>query len=72
MLAGEIVTAVLSRQQPANTETFTAYLLPLADLDWSTSGTFKAFGGRHGASEAHQLLAARLFAPGLAVVRAAT
>jgi DNA sulfur modification protein DndB len=71
MLAGDIITAVLSRQQPADTETFVAYLSPLADLDWSTSGTFKAFGGRQGASEAHQLLAARLFAPGLAVVRSA-
>lgn len=72
MLAGEIITSVLSRQQQASTLTFVAYLSPLADVDWSTGGTFKGFGGRHGASEAHQLLAARLFAPGLAVVRAAT
>jgi DGQHR domain-containing protein len=72
MLAGEIITAVLSRQQPANAETFGAYLSPLGDVDWSTTGTFKGFGGRHGASEAHQVLAARLFAPGLAVVRAGT
>lgn len=72
MLAGEIITAVLSRQQLAKQETFIAYLSPLADLDWSTSGTFKGFGGRQGANEAHQVLAARLFAPGLAVVRAGT
>lgn len=72
MLAGDIITAVLSRQQSADVDTFVAYLSPLADLDWSTTGTFKAFGGRQGASEAHQLLAARLFAPGLAVVRAGT
>ena len=57
MLAGEIITSVLSRQQPADVETFTAYLAPIANLDWSTSGTFKGFGGRQGASEAHQLLA---------------
>jgi DNA sulfur modification protein DndB len=72
LLAGDIITAVLSRQQQADRQTFTDYLSPLADVDWSTSGTFKGYGGRHGASEAHQVLAARLFAPGLAVVRAAT
>jgi DGQHR domain-containing protein len=72
MLAGDIITAALSREQPTNADTFSAYLSALADLDWSTTGPFKAFGGRQGASEAHQLLATRLFAPGLAVVRAAT
>src|SRR5262249_48248062 len=70
MLAGEVVTSLLAREQPADVGTFVAYLSPLADVDWSTSGTFKGFGGRHGGSEVHQLLAARLFAPGLAVVRA--
>ena len=34
--------------------TFAAYLAPLAHLDWSTGATFKGFGGRHGANEAHQ------------------
>lgn len=72
MLAGEIVTSVLAREQSASAATFVAYLSPLAEVNWSTSGTFKGLGGRHGASEAHQLLAARLFAPGLAVVRAGT
>lgn len=72
MLAGEIITSVLARQQAATAETFVAYLSPLSDVDWSTGGTFKGLGGRHGASEAHQVLAARLFAPGLAIVRAAT
>jgi DNA sulfur modification protein DndB len=72
MLAGDIITAALSRQQPTTAVTFATYLSQLADLDWSTTGQFKAFGGRQGASEAHQLLAARLFAPGLALVRAAT
>lgn len=70
MLGGDVITALLSRQQVANTKTFAAFLAPLAAVDWSTTGTFKGFGGRHGANEAHQLLAARLFAPGLAVVRA--
>jgi DGQHR domain-containing protein len=72
MLAGDIITSVLSRQQRANTETFVSFLSPLVGVDWSTGGTFKGLGGRHGASEAHQLLAARLFAPGLALVRAST
>ena len=72
MLAGEIITSVLSRQQRANAETFVSSLSPLAGVDWSTTGTFKGLGGRHGASEAHQLLAARLFAPGLALVRTST
>ena len=72
MLAGEIITSVLSRQQRANAETFVSFLSPLAGVDWSTTGSFKGLGGRHGASEAHQLLAARLFAPGLALVRAST
>lgn len=70
LLAGDIVTAVLSQQQRANTDTFVEYLSRLRDVDWSNIGTFKGYGGRHGASEAHQLLASRLFAPGLAVVRA--
>lgn len=72
MLAGEIITSVLSRQQRASAETFVSFLSPLAGVDWSTAGTFKGLGGRHGASEAHQLLAARLFAPGLALVRASS
>ena len=72
MLAGEIITSVLSRQQRANADTFVSFLSPLAGADWSTTGTFKGLGGRHGASAAHQLLAARLFAPGIALVRAST
>lgn len=72
LLAGDIVTAVLSQQQRANTDTFVDYLSRVRDVDWSNVGTFSGYGGRHGASEAHQLLASRLFAPGLAVVRAGT
>jgi DGQHR domain-containing protein len=72
LLAGDIITAALSRRQRPSMKTFTEYLEALADLDWSTSGAFKGFGGRHGAHQAHQVLAARLFAPGLAVARAAT
>jgi DGQHR domain-containing protein len=69
LLAGELVTLVFSREQRPNATTFVEYLTPLAALDWSTSGPFKAFGGRHGANEVHQLLRSKLFAPGLAVVR---
>lgn len=72
LLAGDIITSALSRRQRPNTETFVEYLRPLTELDWSTSGPFNGFGGRHGANEAHQLLASRMFAPGLAIVRAAT
>jgi DNA sulfur modification protein DndB len=70
LLAGDIITSALSRQQKPDAQAFIEYLRPLATLDWSTSGTFKGLGGRHGASEAHQLLTSRLFAPGLAIVRA--
>ena len=71
MLAGDVVTSLLSRQQAINEHTFAAFLAPLSAVDWSTSGTFKGFGGRHGANEAHQILRAGLFAPGLAIARAA-
>ena len=70
LLAGDIITSALSRQQRPDAQAFIEYLRPLVTLDWSTSGTFKGLGGRHGASEAHQLLTSRLFAPGLAIVRA--
>jgi DGQHR domain-containing protein len=69
LLAGDIITSVFSHQQRPSAATFIEYLRPLVTIDWSRSGTFRAFGGRHGANEAHQLLRSRLFAPGLAVVR---
>src|SRR6185295_3485818 len=70
LLARDIITVALSRRQPLTYSTFVEYLGLISNLDWSTSGLFKGFGGRKGANEAHQLLAAQLFAPGLAVARA--
>jgi len=70
LLAGDIVTVMLSRRQALNESTFGDYLATFADLDWTSEGSFKGFGGRHGANEVHQLLASRLLAPGLALVRA--
>jgi DNA sulfur modification protein DndB len=69
LLAGDILTALVSRQQPATADTFAEYLVKLRDIDWSNTGTFKGYGGRDGANKAHQSLASRLFAPGLAVMR---
>jgi hypothetical protein len=71
MLAADIITAALAKREKPDAKTFEEYLKPLADLDWSSDGVFKGFGGRHGAAEAHRLLVQRLFAPGLAVMRVA-
>jgi len=56
LLAGDIITSALLSSERPDAQAFIEYLRPLATLDWSTSGTFKGLGGRHGASEAHQLL----------------
>jgi DGQHR domain-containing protein len=66
MLAGDIVTAALTRGQTLNEDTFAMALAPLKSLDWSTTGPFKAYGGRQGASEAHRVLVQRAFGPALA------
>lgn len=72
LLAGDIITAMLSRKQQPAVQTFVEYLAPLAALDWSNAGMFRAYGGRQGAREAYQMLASRVFAPGLALVRTGT
>lgn len=69
LLAGDIITAALSREQRPDFETFVAYLATLSEVDWSSDSAFKGYGGRQGASEAHQFLSSRLFAPGLAAAR---
>jgi DNA sulfur modification protein DndB len=71
LLGADIITAAVAREQALTIKTFTDYLDPLASLDWSASGVFKGYGGRQGANQAHQMLRARLFAPGLAAVRRA-
>jgi DGQHR domain-containing protein len=71
LLAADIITAILSRQHRADADTFVEYLAPVSDLDWSSKGPFKAYGGRRGATEVHQLLAFRLRTAGMSVVRSA-
>jgi DNA sulfur modification protein DndB len=70
LLAAEIVPVALSQGQVLNEETFTRYLIALKSVDWSNTGPFRAFGGRHGANEVHQELVSRLFAPSLANLQA--
>jgi DGQHR domain-containing protein len=70
LLAAEIVPVALSQGQVLNEETFARYLIALKSVDWSNTGPFRAFGGRHGANEVHQELVSRLFAPSLANVQA--
>jgi DNA sulfur modification protein DndB len=69
LLAADIVASALSRQRPLNVETFFDSLAPIADIDWSNKGPFKAFGGRRGATEVYKVLAYRLRSGGLSVVR---
>lgn len=71
LLAADIITAILSRQNRIDSNAFMAYLTPLSDVDWSSKGPFEAYGGRRGATEAHKSLAFRLRASGLSVVRSA-
>jgi DNA sulfur modification protein DndB len=68
MLAGDLITALLAEKRNPDATAFAEYLTALSDLDWSTEGAFKGYGGRHGATEAHRMLSRRLFAPGLAMV----
>jgi len=72
LLAADIITAALSRQQRPALNTFIEYLRPLSKIDWSGHSLFKGYGGRQGASEAHHVLSSRLFAPGLAAAKVAT
>jgi DGQHR domain-containing protein len=69
LLAADIITTALSRQRPLDVATFFEFLAPLADIDWSNKGPFKAFGGRRGATEVYKVLAYRLRSGGLSVVR---
>ena len=71
LLAADVITAALARQRELDVATFHEYLSPLADVDWSNKGPFKAFGGRKGAREVYKILAYRLRTVGLTVVRSA-
>jgi len=66
LLAGDIITATVSRGEVITEEVFTTHLSALKDLDWSSSGLFKGYGGRQGATEAHRALVRRVFGPALA------
>ncbi len=69
LLAADILTAVISRREVPNTQTFLDYLRDLQDTDWANDGMFAGFGGRKGAQELHEFLRTRLFAPELAVMK---
>lgn len=73
-LAVDALTSVLTHEQTPTVTTFTEFLAPLANVDWTNSGTFRGFGGRTGAGQVHGILQAQLFNPALqtAVREAAT
>jgi hypothetical protein len=66
LLAGDVVTTLLSQPQRLDLQSFFSRLVLLSDFDWSTKGPFRVYGGKHGASQLHQVLLAKLLAPGLA------
>ena len=66
MLAADIVGAVSTNGRFPGTDNFERYLRSLSEVDWSTRGDFRGFGGRQGAREVHEFLAARVFSLGVA------
>lgn len=60
LLAGDIVRDVAGNVQTSEAY-FANVLARLAGVDWSSTGPFRAHGGRKGASQVHEQLAARLF-----------
>jgi DNA sulfur modification protein DndB len=65
LLAADLITAIASRGEPTTRQAFESYLSRLASVDWSSQGSFRAYGGRRGAQELHQFLRSELFAPAL-------
>jgi len=70
LLAADIITVALSKERTLNAETFREFLSPLAAIDWSNTGPFKGFGGRHGANEVRHDLFTKLFPPRIAKLQA--
>jgi DGQHR domain-containing protein len=60
LLAGDITRTALADGKLLTEDLFGEALTRLGELDWSTTGPFHGYGGRHGATEVHTYLADRL------------
>jgi DGQHR domain-containing protein len=60
VLAGDIVKLAMDAGEEPTIVTFERYLGRLTTTDWSSTGSFKGLGGRHGAQEVHERLARAL------------